>query len=80
VDVKVQDYDRVSGKYTDIAGASIVQQTGVATVMLTVRPGLTASANVNVAQPIGSDVRVVIVVGNAGGDSATFSVGGVWLP
>jgi hypothetical protein len=80
VDVKVQHADPTSGKSVDIVGASIAQQTGTGTVVLTLHPNLTASANVNVAQPIGAFVRVVSVVGNGAGDSATFSIGLTWLP
>jgi hypothetical protein len=80
VDLRAQHRDPVSGVFADVPGASVVQQVGTGTVFLTVRPSVTAVANSVVPQPIGANVRLVLVIGNAPGDSATCSVGGTWLP
>ncbi len=79
VDVKLQAYDEVSGSFIDVPGASFPQKTGTGLSMLTLYPGITASANVAVSQPLPHVFQVVAVIGNAGGDTATYTVSGVLL-
>ncbi len=79
VDVKLQAYDEISGSFIDVPGASFPQKTGTGLSMLTVYPGITASANVAVSQPLPHVFQVVAVIGNAGGDTATFTVSGVLI-
>lgn len=67
LDVKIQFNDEVSGKYVDVPGAAFAQKSAVGTSVLSVYPGLTASANVAVTQVLTKTLRAVIV--EAGGSS-----------
>lgn len=72
LDVKVQTFSGSSGTYIDIPGASIAQMTATGTSVLTIYPGITASANVAVSAPIARKLRIVVTLG---GTSFTGSLG-----
>lgn len=61
--------------FKDVLGASIVQLTAAANILLTIDPRITAAANVTVAQALSSSMRAVIATGFGGGDeSYTYSL------
>lgn len=68
LDVKIQFYDEVSGKYIDVPGASFAQRSATGTNQLSVYPGLTASANVAVSQCLTKTLRAVMVEAGGGSD------------
>lgn len=68
LDVKIQWYDEVSGKYIDVPGASFAQRSAVGTNALSVYPGLTASANVAVTQCLTKTLRAVRTEAGGGSD------------
>lgn len=71
----IQGKDPASGKYyTLLASAS---QAAVATLVMTVYPGVTAAANVTVNDALPSVWRVAVAVSN--GVTATYSVGFSYL-
>lgn len=72
----IQGLDGVSGKaYTILASAALAS---VATTVLRVYPGSTASANVIANDALPAPWRVAVTVGDA--DSATYSVGAILIP
>jgi hypothetical protein len=74
--VKVQTKDPSSGNWTDMVGAVTTSLAAVATTTLTIEPGVTETANFDVAQSIGASWRVVATTATA---AVTFSVGGEYL-
>jgi hypothetical protein len=80
IDVKLQAYNEVSDSWIDVPGAAFPQKTGTGLSLLTVYPGIAAVANVAVSQVLPHVFQVVAVIGNAGGDTATFTVSGVIIP
>lgn len=73
---KIQNFDPVSGNWVDLPLAVTAALAANATTSLTVYPGITETANVDVANPLGAQWRVNIVVAAA---TMTFSVGGEYL-
>ena len=67
----IQGKDTVSGKYYTILASSAI--TGTGTTVLTVYPGLTASANAVANDILPRDWRVIAT--HADADSITYSVG-----
>lgn len=76
VTVKVQSKDPASGNWVDFPLATTTALASNATTTLSIYPGQTESANVDVADPLGVSWRVVATVAAA---TMTFSVGGVYL-
>lgn len=72
-DVKLQFLDTVSGKATDIPGASFAQKSATGTAVLSIYPGLTAAANVAVTQVLTKNLRAVSTVGGTT-PSSTFTL------
>lgn len=68
--VKVQGVDLFSGKTWDILTSAVLAGTG--TVVLRVRPGITAATNVAVADVLPPVVRITCLHGDT--DSITYSV------
>lgn len=79
LDCKVQRKDRASGKLTDIPGAAIAQQNGIAKVELTIYPGLVAAANQVVSDVISEDFAVEVTIGGSS-VTMTFTVGVALIP
>lgn len=73
-DCKIQSRDPVTGTCVDIPGGSFAQKSAAFTGVLSIYPGLTASANVAVTQVLPKDLRVVVVVGGSSTPTATFSL------
>lgn len=73
LDVKIQFYDEASGKYVDVPGASFAQRSATGTNVLSVYPGLTASANVAVTQVLTKTLRAVRTEAG-GGSSMTYTL------
>lgn len=67
----IQQYDIASGKWTQLLISAAV--TGTGTTRLRVHPALTETANVDAADVLGRQLRVVPTHGDA--DSITYSVG-----
>lgn len=78
LDVKLQRFDQVSGKYVDMPGAAIAQQSATGTVELTVYPGIAETTNVSVSDHVTDRLRVVATVGGTS-VTMTFTVAGHWL-
>lgn len=75
--VTVQHKDPISGTWADVTGASSSSISGTTMHVLTVHPQLTASANVNIAQPLSPSFRVKAVVAT---NPLTFSCAAVLTP
>jgi hypothetical protein len=73
---KIQTKDPVSGNWLDQAGAVTASLSSVATTSLTIYPGVTETANVDVAESLGTQWRVSVTVGT---QAVTFSIGGEYL-
>lgn len=73
---KLQSKDPVSGNWVDIAGAVTASLGSNATTVLTLYPGVTETANVDVANSLPAQWRVSVTVSTA---TMTFSIGGVYL-
>ena len=78
LDVKLQRYDGISGNFVDIADAAFAQQTGTATVGLTLYPGIAETANVSVSDVLTSEWRAVATLGG-GTPDFTFSLAGQYI-
>lgn len=76
VTARIQNFDPVSQTWVDLAGAVTAALATNALTTLTVYPGVTETANVDVASSLGSMWRVVAVVATA---TVTFSIGGEYL-
>lgn len=74
--VKVQTFDSASQTWVDIPGATTAALAAVAVTTLTLYPGLTETANVDVAVPTGDMFRVVPTTATA---AVTFGIGGEFL-
>lgn len=74
--VKIQTKDPLTGNWVDVPGATTTALAAVATTTLTLEPGVTETANVDVAQSIGTSWRVVATTAVA---AVTFSIGGEYL-
>lgn len=68
--VKIQGVDSVSGKTWDILTSAAIVATG--TTVLRVRPGITASTNIAVADALPPVIRILATHGDA--DSITYSI------
>ena len=79
LDVKLQQFEDLSGKWVDVPGAAFAQQTGTGTNGLTVYPGIAETANVSVSDRIAPNVRAIGTLGGASTPTATYSLGGHWL-
>ncbi len=71
VTFKVQGKDPASGKYYDLIESAAI--TGVGTTVLSIRPGITTTANLAVSNSVPKRIRVVAT--HADADSITYSVG-----
>ena len=80
LDIKLQGKCPVSAVYHDITGAALAQQTGTASLTLTVYPGIAETANRAVNDVLPGTYRLVYTVGGSAGQSFTFSVGAHLLP
>lgn len=69
--LSIQAKDPASGKYVTLLTGAVVST--VSTVVYTVHPAVTETANVDVAAPLPATWRVNVVHGNA--NSTTYSVG-----
>jgi hypothetical protein len=76
VTAKVQSKDPVSGNWVDQAGMVTSALSAIATTTLTIYPGVTETANVDVAENLGTQWRVSVTVGT---QAVTFSIGGEYL-
>lgn len=76
VTVKIQVKDPVSGNWKDLNAVATAVLNAVATTVLTVYPGFTTVANVNVDGHLGISWRVVATVAT---NAVVFSVGGEYL-
>lgn len=74
VTVTIQGKDPVTGNYVAIAASAALA--AVATTILTLAPGVTETANVDIGDPLPSIWRLSVVVG---GNAVTFSIGGEYL-
>jgi len=79
LDTKVQVWDHAVQTYRDLANATFAQATGVSNAMLTIYPGITASANLAVNMPIGQFYRVVCTVGGSSTPTVTASIASVHM-
>jgi hypothetical protein len=80
LDVKLQGLSAATGVWADIPGAAFAQQTGAATIALTVYPGIGETANVAVNDVIPGAVRVDSTIGGTSGPNFTYSVGLSFVP
>ena len=67
----MQGKDPASGKYYDLIESAAI--TGVGTTVLSIRPGITTTANLAVSNSVPKRIRVVAT--HADADSITYSVG-----
>lgn len=74
--VKVQTFDPASQTWVDIPLATTAALAAVAVTTLTLYPGLTETANVDVAVPTGVLFRVVATTATA---AVTFGIGGEFI-
>lgn len=74
LDVKLQAFDKLSGKFFDILGASFSQKTASGQDDLIVYPTVAAVANRAVSQPLPDLWRVLATIGGTT-PSFTFSLG-----
>lgn len=74
--VKVQTFDPASQTWVDVTLATTAALAAVAVTTLTLYPGLTETANVDVALPTGVLFRVVATTAVA---AVTFGIGGEFL-
>lgn len=74
--VKVQTFDQASQTWVDIPLAVTAALAAVAVTTLTVYPGTTETANVDVEQPLGTTWRVVATTAAA---AVTFGIGAEYL-
>jgi hypothetical protein len=79
LDAKLQRKDRVSGKYTDIPGAAIAQQSATGKTELVLYPGATVAANLSISTVLTELFRVVVTVGGTT-VTMTFSIGIALIP
>lgn len=80
LDVKFQALDQVSGKWSDITGASFAQKTAASTDTLQVYPGIAEVANREVSRAICRRIRAVATIAGGGGETFTFSLALEVLP
>lgn len=76
VTAKIQNLDPVSGNWVDLGGGVSAALGTNGTSTLTVYPGVSESANVDIADPLGQRWRVSVTVATA---TVTFSIGAEYL-
>lgn len=74
--VKIQNFDPASQTWVDVPGATTTALAAVAVTTLVVYPGVTETANFDVATPLGQLFRVVATTAAA---AVTFGIGGEFL-
>lgn len=74
--VKVQTFDQASQTWVDMPLAVTAALAAVAVTTLTIYPGTTETANVDVEQPLGTTWRVVATTATA---AVTFGIGAEYL-
>lgn len=79
LDVKLQEQDSLTLKWTDIPGAAFAQKTAANQDTLKLYPGVTAAANRSVSTTIPKAVRAVAAIAGTT-PSFTFTLGGSLLP
>lgn len=62
------------GTFKDVLGASIVQLTAAADILLTIDPRITAAANITVSQALSTAMRAVITLGGSTDETYTYGV------
>jgi hypothetical protein len=72
VDLKFQHLGPWATK--DVLGASIVQLTAAATILITIDPRITAAANLALAQALTSQMRAVLALGGSTDETYTISL------
>lgn len=77
VTVALQTYDKTSGQWVLIPGASFAAASTTTTLTLSVHPAITASANVAVSQLLGGTVRARLVSQMIGAASAVIKLSAV---
>jgi hypothetical protein len=80
MDVKVQRFDSVSGKYLDMAGCSFAQKTTANTDDLLIYPGAPVVANRSVPTVLSDSMRIVGTLGGSAGPSVTMTLSAQLLP
>lgn len=75
LDVKVQQFDPVSGNYCDVAGCAFAQKTTTGIDDLTIYPGVTVVANRAVSTVLSDHLLLVYTIGGTDTPTFTFSVG-----
>lgn len=78
LDVKIQRFDAVSGKWVDLPGGAFAQKTATGTDDLVIYPGVAETANRSVSDVISQVWRAVATIGGTG-PSFTFSLGGSYI-
>lgn len=79
LDVTIERFDVLSGKWVALPGAAFAQKTTTGTDDLTIYPGIAETANRSVSDVIGEAYRVVWTIGGTT-PSFTFSIGAVFIP
>lgn len=79
LDVKVQRFDALSGKWVDLTSAAFAQKTAAGTSDLTIYPGIAETANLSVSDVLGATWRAVATIGGTT-PTFTFSLGACYIP
>ena len=79
LDVKVQRFDALSGKWVDLTSGAFAQKTATGTSDLTIYPGIAETANLSVSDVLGATWRAVATIGGTT-PSFTFSLGACYIP
>ncbi len=74
LDLKVKRKDQASGKFVDIVGGAIPQQSAIGTTELVIYPGVAETANVSVSDVISEDFQIEVLIGGTT-VTLTFTVG-----